>query len=166
MEYVYASLLLHSAGKKIDESNIGPILKSVGINVNQAQAKSIVAALENVNIDEALKTSAVPVAARCSPAPRGLFRPGCDVGLHGPAIPGACVMADRQLCSLLGNVLRSRGKPLSRHPCSSALFFCDAGRRDHHRIRVRPIQHDRLRRVTQIADHTHLTHRQTQRNCL
>jgi large subunit ribosomal protein L12 len=63
MEYVYASLLLHTAGKEINESNIGSILKSVGINVNQAQAKSIVAALENVNIDEAMKSAAIPAAA-------------------------------------------------------------------------------------------------------
>lgn len=62
MEYVYASLLLHAAGKDISESNISSILKSVGISVNQAQAKSIVAALENVNIEEAIKSAAIPAA--------------------------------------------------------------------------------------------------------
>ena len=63
MEYVYASLLLHTAGKKIDEGNIGSILKSVGIDINQAQVKSIVAALENVDIEEAIKSTALPAAA-------------------------------------------------------------------------------------------------------
>ncbi|HUY01093.1 MAG TPA: 50S ribosomal protein P1 [Candidatus Deferrimicrobium sp.] len=63
MEYVYASLLLHTAGKEINEANIGSILKSVGISINQAQAKSIVAALENVNIEEAMKSAAIPAAA-------------------------------------------------------------------------------------------------------
>ncbi len=63
MEYVYASLLLHSAGKKITEDNIGSVLKSAGVKVNQAQVKSIVAALENVNIEEAIKTAALPAAA-------------------------------------------------------------------------------------------------------
>ncbi|MHA1131991.1 MAG: 50S ribosomal protein P1 [Candidatus Helarchaeota archaeon] len=67
MEYVYASLLLHTAGKKVDESNISSILKSVGIDVNQAQAKSIVAALENVDIDEAIQSAAIPVAATAAP---------------------------------------------------------------------------------------------------
>ena len=67
MEYVYASLLLHTAGKKIDESNITSILKSVGIDADKAQAKSIVAALENVNIEEAIQSAAVPVATAAAP---------------------------------------------------------------------------------------------------
>jgi large subunit ribosomal protein L12 len=63
MEYVYASLLLHAAKKEISEATITSVLKSAGITANPAQAKSIVAALENVNIEEAIKSAALPVAA-------------------------------------------------------------------------------------------------------
>lgn len=63
MEYVYASLLLHSAGKKITADKIGSILKSAGVDVNQAQVKSIVAALKGINIEEALQSAALPAAA-------------------------------------------------------------------------------------------------------
>jgi len=63
MEYVYASLLLHAAKKEISEVAITSILKSAGISANPAQAKSIVAALENVNIEDAIKSAALPVAA-------------------------------------------------------------------------------------------------------
>ncbi|NVM27658.1 MAG: 50S ribosomal protein P1 [Candidatus Helarchaeota archaeon] len=63
MEYVYASLLLHSAGKKINAKNIDSILKSAGVDVDQAQVKSIVAALKNVDIEDAIKSTALPAAA-------------------------------------------------------------------------------------------------------
>jgi large subunit ribosomal protein L12 len=69
MEYVYASLLLHAAKKEISEASITSILKSAGISANPAQAKSIVAALENVNIDDAIKSAALPVAAPAAAAP-------------------------------------------------------------------------------------------------
>lgn len=72
MEYVYASLLLHAAKKEISEAAITSVLKSAGISANPAQAKSIVAALENVNIEDAIKSAALPVAApAASAAPSG-----------------------------------------------------------------------------------------------
>jgi len=63
MEYVHASLLLHAAGKEINEDNITAIMKAVGIKANDAQVKSIVAALENVNIEDAIKSAAIMPAA-------------------------------------------------------------------------------------------------------
>lgn len=70
MEYVYASLLLHSAGKKIDEAGLANVLKSAGVEVDEARVKAMVAALEGVNIDEAIKSAAVPsVPAPAAPAP-------------------------------------------------------------------------------------------------
>ena len=64
MEYVYAAMLLHSAGKKVTEDGVVKLLKAAGAEVNEARAKVLVAALEDINIDEAIKTAAVaPVAA-------------------------------------------------------------------------------------------------------
>jgi large subunit ribosomal protein L12 len=63
MEYVYAALMLHSAGKKIDEENVKAVLEAAGISVDDARVKALVAALEGVNIDEAISKAAIaPVA--------------------------------------------------------------------------------------------------------
>ena len=71
MEYVYATLLLHAAGKKVDEAGLMGILKAAGVQIDEARAKAIVNALEGVNIDEAIKgagiPAAVPVAAPAAP---------------------------------------------------------------------------------------------------
>ncbi len=61
MEYVYAALLLHKLGKDVDEANLSSVVKASGAEVNEAQVKSLVAALADVNIDDAVK--AAPVAA-------------------------------------------------------------------------------------------------------
>jgi large subunit ribosomal protein L12 len=63
MEYVYAALLLHSLGKKIDEQSISSVISAAGATPDAAKAKALVASLEGVNIDEAIKSAAMPVAA-------------------------------------------------------------------------------------------------------
>ncbi len=69
MEYVYASLLLHYAGKPITEENVKKILEAAGIEADEARIKALVAALREVNIEEAIKAAAVPaVAAPVAPA--------------------------------------------------------------------------------------------------
>ncbi len=69
MEYVYASLLLHYAGKPITEDAIKKILEAAGVQPDEVRIKALVAALKEVNIDEAIKTAAVPaVAAPTAPA--------------------------------------------------------------------------------------------------
>jgi len=71
MEYVYASLLLHHAGKDITEENLRKILEAAGINVDEVRLKALVAALKEVNIDEALKAAvpAAPVVSAPAAAP-------------------------------------------------------------------------------------------------
>jgi len=71
MEYVYAAMLLHSAGKKIDEAGVSAVLKAAGVEVNDARAKALVASLEGVNIEEAIEKSVVtaaPAAAQATAA--------------------------------------------------------------------------------------------------
>jgi large subunit ribosomal protein L12 len=63
MEYVYAALLLHAAGKEITEENLKAVLEAAGINPDEARIKALVAALEGVNIDEVIEKAAMPVAA-------------------------------------------------------------------------------------------------------
>ncbi|MFP3222833.1 MAG: 50S ribosomal protein P1 [Nitrososphaeria archaeon] len=66
MDYVYAALFLHSAGKEINEENLKKLSESVGAPVDEIKIKALVAALKQVNIDEILKSA---VAAPVSQAP-------------------------------------------------------------------------------------------------
>ncbi|MFO7677688.1 MAG: 50S ribosomal protein P1 [Thermoplasmatota archaeon] len=63
MEYVYSAMLLHSAGQKIDEASIKKVLTAAGVKADDARIKALVASLEGVNIDEAIKSATIPVAA-------------------------------------------------------------------------------------------------------
>ncbi len=69
MEYVYAAMLLHSAGKKVSEDAVTKVLKAADISVEATRVKALTAALEGVNIDEAIATAiAAPAAAAPQPA--------------------------------------------------------------------------------------------------
>jgi len=63
MEYVYSALLLHSAKQKINEENVKKVLQSIGVTPDEGKIKALVASLEGVDIDEAIKQAAVAVAA-------------------------------------------------------------------------------------------------------
>ena len=69
MEYIYAAMLIHKVGGTVDEATVTKVLHAAGAKVNEARVKALVAALEGVNIDEAVKKAAVaPVAAAAAPA--------------------------------------------------------------------------------------------------
>jgi large subunit ribosomal protein L12 len=70
MEYVYAAMLLHKAGQKVTDGAVKKVLEAAGIKADDSRIKSLVAALEGVNIDEAIKTAsfAAPVASAAAPA--------------------------------------------------------------------------------------------------
>lgn len=63
MNYIYAALLLHSAGKPIDEHGLKSVVSATGTEPDAARIKAMVAALEGINIDEAVSKAAMPVAA-------------------------------------------------------------------------------------------------------
>jgi large subunit ribosomal protein L12 len=69
MEYVYAALLLHKAGKSVDEEGVRKVVEAAGIEADDVSIKALIAALGQVNIDEVLKSAtAQPVAAAPAPA--------------------------------------------------------------------------------------------------
>ncbi|NTV23406.1 MAG: 50S ribosomal protein P1 [Nanoarchaeota archaeon] len=70
MEYVYAAMLLHKAGKTVDETHLKKVLEAAGVKADESRMKALVAALENVNIDEAVKQAAVMQVA-AAPAHAG-----------------------------------------------------------------------------------------------
>jgi large subunit ribosomal protein L12 len=77
MEYIYAALLLHNAGKAITEEAITAVLQAAGIEVNEARAKALVAALDGVDIEEAIAKAAfaAPAAAPAAAAPAAAEAP-------------------------------------------------------------------------------------------
>ena len=61
---VYGALLLHKAGKDINESNLKKVVESAGVHIEDAKIKALVANLEGVNIEDAIKQAAVaPIVA-------------------------------------------------------------------------------------------------------
>ena len=64
MEYIYAALMLHEAGKKIEEELLTQVLKAAGIEPDPARVKQLVSSLSEVNIDEIIsQATTMPVAA-------------------------------------------------------------------------------------------------------
>lgn len=63
MEYVYAALLLHKLKQNISEDNVKNVVKATGVAPDDVRVKALVAALSEVNIEEALKAAPVAVAA-------------------------------------------------------------------------------------------------------
>jgi len=64
MEYVYAALILNESGEEINEENLTDVLEAAGVDVEESRVKALVAALEDVDIDEAVDEAAgAPVAA-------------------------------------------------------------------------------------------------------
>lgn len=62
MEYIYAAMLLHKAGKKVEEASLKKILEAAGVVPDEARIKATVAALDGVNIDDAIKSAQVVAA--------------------------------------------------------------------------------------------------------
>jgi len=67
--YMYAALLLHKAGKPVNEDTLTGVVKAAGVEVDQVKVKALASALSEINIDEALKNaSAMAVAAPAAAA--------------------------------------------------------------------------------------------------
>jgi large subunit ribosomal protein L12 len=74
MEYVYAALILNESGEEINEDNLTNVLDAAGVDVEESRVKALVAALEDVDIDDAVEqAAAVPAggAAAGGAAPEG-----------------------------------------------------------------------------------------------
>lgn len=78
MEYVYAALLLHSAGKPIDENGIKTVLKSAGVDANDARVKALVSSLDGVDIEEAIKTAVAAAAPAAGAGPAAAAAPAAE----------------------------------------------------------------------------------------
>ena len=69
MEYMYAAMLLHSAGKEISEDAVSNTLTAAGVSADSSRVKALVAALADVDIEEALKAPVFAAGAAPAAAP-------------------------------------------------------------------------------------------------
>jgi large subunit ribosomal protein L12 len=58
MEYVYAAIILHETGEELNEDNLTDVLEAAGADVEDSRVKALVAALEDVDIEEAVEQAA------------------------------------------------------------------------------------------------------------
>lgn len=68
MEYVYAAMLLHKAGKEINEANLTQVMTAAGAKADSVRVKALVASLAEVKIDEAIKSAPTMMTAPAAPA--------------------------------------------------------------------------------------------------
>ena len=62
MEYIYAAMILHTTEQDINEENVTKILEAAGADVDESRVKALIAALEDVDIEEAMETTAMAAA--------------------------------------------------------------------------------------------------------
>ncbi len=63
MQNVYAALLLHKAGKNVNEENLKKVVAAAGAEVDESKVKSLVASLKGVDIDKELENASLIAAA-------------------------------------------------------------------------------------------------------
>jgi len=68
MEYVYAALILHEADQDISEESVTNVLEAAGVDSEESRVTALVAALEDVDIEEAISETAIGAPAPTAPA--------------------------------------------------------------------------------------------------
>jgi len=64
MESIYAALLLHKAGGKINETNVEKVLTAAGAKVDKDQIVKLIAGLKSTDIEDIIKSaSSAPIVA-------------------------------------------------------------------------------------------------------
>lgn len=63
MEYIYSVMLLNKAGQTVDEKNVTAVLEAAGVKADAAKVKSLIAALDGVDVEKVIAESSVVAAA-------------------------------------------------------------------------------------------------------
>jgi len=66
MQNIYAALLLHKAGKDVNEENLKKVVAAAGGEADESKVKSLVASLKGVDIDKELESASLVAAAPTS----------------------------------------------------------------------------------------------------
>jgi len=67
--YLHAVLLLHGAGKEVTKDSLVSVLKSAGVEADEAKVKILSDAVKGVNFEDLLKNATVVAAAPAAAAP-------------------------------------------------------------------------------------------------
>ncbi|MFH1450724.1 MAG: 50S ribosomal protein L12 [archaeon] len=67
MEYVYGAMLLNSAGKEINETNLSKVIDATGEKADAAMIKAVCASLDGVDIEKTISEAAVAAPAAAAP---------------------------------------------------------------------------------------------------
>ena len=66
MEYIYGALLLHKLGQPVTESNLKKVIAAAGVEVDETKIKTLIAALQGVDIANELANASIAVAPAAS----------------------------------------------------------------------------------------------------
>jgi large subunit ribosomal protein L12 len=66
---------LHKAGKEINDAHVKKVLEAAGVHADEGRVKALMAALEGVNIDDAIKSAAPVAGAAPAAAPAAAAAP-------------------------------------------------------------------------------------------
>ncbi len=69
MENIYAALLLHKAGKEVNETNLKSVVVAAGVEADESKIKSLIASLKGVDIEKELTSASLVSAAPVASAP-------------------------------------------------------------------------------------------------
>lgn len=76
MEYIYAALLLHKLGQPVNAESLSKVIASTGAKPDEAKVKTLIAALQGVDIAaELAKASAIASAPAATAAPAAKAEP-------------------------------------------------------------------------------------------
>lgn len=68
MEYIYAALLLHKLGQAVDEDSMKKVISAAGAQVDEAKVKTLLAALNGVDIATELANASNVSMGSAAPA--------------------------------------------------------------------------------------------------
>ena len=67
MEYIYGALLLHKLGQTVTAENLTKVIEAAGIKADEAKVKTLIAALQGVDIAAELANASAISAAPAAP---------------------------------------------------------------------------------------------------
>ena len=66
MENIYAALLLHKAGKEVNETSLNKIVAAAGVEPDMSKIKSLITSLQGVDIGKELESASLISSAPAS----------------------------------------------------------------------------------------------------
>ena len=69
MEYIYGALLLHKLGQSVTAESLTKVINATGVQADEAKVKTLIAALQGVDIATELANASSIASAQASAAP-------------------------------------------------------------------------------------------------